>query len=275
MPKITSIRGARGYGRRLKINPTSGKPSILGGELFSDDTYFYRAFKDVGTFTLSIADSSINAEMLSIGGGGAGSTSGTGGGGGAGSIDFTSIVLSPGNYDVTVGGQMQSTSLYNSTTQTNIFTSGYGGMGGLGQPGEASTGGANGGQSRADYTWGNVAGHKGNIGGLSAGGTASQRAGGGGGGMGSVGSNATTQNGGKGGDGTSEYSGICSVVGIGELVDGLYYVGAGGPGRGTAGNGGYGKGTGPNTGAGDGAGSLSTGGGKSGVLVIRYLKTAV
>lgn len=260
-------------------------PTITGGELFSDSTYYYRAFKTSGDNLFTVSDTSLAVEMLSVGGGGAGLVASSGGGGaGAGSVDFTSLTLTPGQYNAYVGAPTLNTALNDVTNSSVLFTSYAGGDGDRGVRG-ASTGGASGASTSRQggaYTWNQAPGHIGNAGGANfASSNSGYRAGGGGGGAGGPGQNApANSNGGNGGVGLSTYSDICAVVGIGENVGGVYYLGGGGGGAKAIsafvnGNPGYGNGA-PNTGGGGTTGSSSRRTpGYSGVIVLRYLKTAV
>lgn len=256
--------------------------TVTGGTLFSDSTYYYRAFKTTGSNELIIAGANLAVEMLSVGGGGNGNNGSSGGGGGAGSVDWTSLTLTPGTYNASVGAATQDTSLINTTLATTFFTSYAGGDGGAGVRG-ASTGGGNGSSvslAGGAYTYGGAAGHIGHAGGANGPGGTTVRKGGGGGGAGADGSAPSGSTAGAGGIGLATYSDICAIVGIGELSGGSYYLGGGGGGgRGATQNshGPLGLGHGANCGGGGSGGS--SGGrptsGDSGVIVLKYLKSAV
>jgi hypothetical protein len=68
------------------------KPTVTGGTLSSDATYFYRTFTSNGTLTVS--NLSLTADILVIGGGGGGGFLIAGGGGAGGLRAFTSQSLS-------------------------------------------------------------------------------------------------------------------------------------------------------------------------------------
>ena len=266
-----------GLGKQTKKVVASAFASVTGGTLFSDSTYYYTAFKTTGSNQLIIANANLAVDMLSIGGGGYGNSGSFGGGAGAGSVDLTSLTLTPGTYDALVGAAQQDTSLIKDSSA--IFTSHAGGDGAAGIRG-ASAGGGNGGSVSNPggvYTFGNAAGYLGNSGGAGQGGTSTVRKGGGGGGMGAAGSAPSGSKAGNGGVGIATYSDICAAVGIGENIGGVYYLGGGGGGgRGVTQNqhGDSGYGIGANTGGGGNGGSRDNAG-YSGVIVLRYLKSAV
>jgi len=287
---MASFSGSGSLSGPSSFSIISAGALLTGGSLFSDSTYYYTAFKTTGNNELIIANANLAVDMLSIGGGGNSTRSvAYGGGGGAGSVDFTSLTLTPGTYNALVGAAAQSTSLINNTTSTTLFTSNAGGEGQPNSPEAsdkgASTGGCHGGPvsyPAIEYTGNNIPGSLGHAGGTGSGGVTTARNGGGGGGMGANGSNASSSAAGNGGIGIATYSDICSIVGIGELSGGLYYVGGGGGGgRGATQNthGTHGLGIGANTGGGgDGGGPGRTSTaylGYSGVIVLRYLKSAV
>lgn len=280
--------------------------SVSGGTLFVDSTYYYRLFKTTGAFT--IAGGSISADILLVGGGGSGgagaSGSDAGGGGGGGGILNTTQTMPVGTYTITVGqGGTARTSPSSPGVcgaSSNMIISGvtyaaYGGCAG-GASTTAGTNGASGGGGGSTTTGFGTGccsqGYNGGSGFASA--TAALKSGGGGGGSGSgvqgtTGSNATSGQGGAGGNGTSAYTSWGALTGVGKLVNGLYYFGGGGGGGSgtTAGSAGIGGGTAgatssnasssadANSGGGTGGtygGSSGTGG--SGVVIIRYPRTA-
>lgn len=73
-------------------------PTVTGGTLSSDATYYYRTFTSNGT--LSISGKSMQFDFLVIGGGGGGGY----GGGGAGGVRQSSAIQPIGNHIITVGG---------------------------------------------------------------------------------------------------------------------------------------------------------------------------
>ena len=134
-------------------------PTVTGGTLNSDATYYYRTFTATGNLVVSGA--SISGDILMVGGGGAGGRSLTGGGGGGSVGYFTSVNIPTGNNTVTIGGGgtdgSSSTGGSKGTASTflNITLLGGGGAPGRdasnswGQNND-SNGGANGGGSSAD-----------------------------------------------------------------------------------------------------------------------------
>ncbi len=265
-------------------------PTLSGGTLTSDATYYYRTFTSNGT--LGVANGSINIDMLTVGGGGGGGNTSytsfpnseapgytytgysSGGGGGGGGVDYRNVTLSAGNYAASIGGGGGSATGGTSTTFNGV----------------SATGGSQGGTSHA--------GQQGMPTGRSAGSPASGgtttpdgayyvnnwNGGGGGGGAGSVGGNGsgnpgnTTVTGGAGGS-SSSILGIS--VGGGGGGGGSSGGGSGGSnaGNGASGNGG-GISAGSNFGGGGGGAALSNsssypgGSGGSGRVVVRYLKSA-
>jgi len=89
-----------------------GPPSVEGGVLFSDATYFYRRF--TGTGNLVVKNFNLVYDALLIGGGGGGGGAGAGqlvngwrfggGGGGGGIVLASNKTLGPGTYLVAVPG---------------------------------------------------------------------------------------------------------------------------------------------------------------------------
>lgn len=268
-------------GANITVSAAPTLAVVTGGTTVSDATYYYTTFKTSGSNELIIANASLDVSMLSIGGGGNGTASALFGGAGAGSVDFTSLTLTPATYSASVGAATQTTFLKNLNTDITLFTSNAGGDSG-GNRG-ASTGGGQGGASSTPgpaYSGLNQPGSLGNRGGSGFGGTTLVRCGGGGAGMGSAGSNATSGRGGNGGVGTSDYSYICQLVGIGHNVGGAFFLGGGGGGgRGASGNTfgtrGSGSGVANTGGGGDGGTTGRINGGYSGAIVLRYLKSAV
>jgi Putative Ig domain len=253
-------------------------PTVTGGTLNSDATYYYRTF--TGNGTLVVSGASISGDILMVGAGGAGGRSLTGGGGGGSVGYFTSVNIPTGNNTVTIGGggtdgsSGTGGSKGSASTFLNITLLGGGGAPGRdaqnswGQNND-SNGGANGGGSSAD---GPTSGTSrlgisqsvpSGITGTIYGGYSGGRGGGGspnypgGGGAGSNGEGTTpagtTSRGGDGGPGKQINFGIHN-----------YYWGGGG--GGSSYTGGQGAGNGGIGGGGGGAantGSGGTGGGSS------------
>lgn len=279
-------------------------PTVTGGTLTSDATYYYRTFSSNGT--LSVTGASIVADVLVIAGGGGGGRFRAGGGGAGGVLYQSGINLSSGDKAVVVGaGGATGASGVNAISGTNSsfdttyigYGGGYGGGYEISSTTEVGGNGGSGGGAGIEYLQGVYAGGtgvagQGNAGGSSTGSanTGGWVAGGGGGGAGAVGANAVgnniasnTQTPGNGGAGTNAYSSWATTTVTG--VSG-YYAG-GGSGSGLAsngtelgGSGGSGGGANSNasgvanTGGGGGSGPTSGAGG-SGLVIVRYPKTAV
>lgn len=286
------------------VTPTVPKPTVTGGTLTSDSTYYYRSFTSSGSLTVSNAN--LTADVLIVAGGANGGAgiwqrdpcSGyalwlTGRGGGAGGlISSSGATITPSTLTVTVGAGGGGTGSNSSVTG---FTTALGG----------GTGSGNGGYIYGNYSCGGYTriapgcgtSGQGNKGGSTVGinnATSSQ----GGGGAGAQGIDYATQSRPDGGVGSSAFSSWGSVTGLGQNVSGTYYFAGGGGGYsglgGGAGLGGSGGGTNgtsstsssnspANTGGGSGgvyvgSGSttnISAGNGGSGVVIFRYTKAQV
>jgi len=307
--KANNIAGSSVDSSFTSATPTN--LSILsGGTLSSDATYYYRTF--TSNDTLSVSNNSLTADVLVVAGGGAGGNSASsgfyGGGGGAGGLlSFISQSLSPSNYTVTIGagGTYSGSNLRGNpgnNSQFHTLTAAVGGGGGGGGSDNASfieaqknggNGGSGGGGQSARNNSLNLGGGvggtgtpgQGNNGGNGAGTFQSEpQAGGGGGGAGGAGGNATSAaQGGAGGVGSTSFSSWGAATSTGQNVSGTRYYAGGGGGAsngtgGAAGLGGGGAGGGSNgangtanTGGGGGNGML----GGSGIIIVRYLKSAV
>lgn len=295
MPIFSTVGGSRLLGR----GPVS---VVTGGTLTSDDTYFYRSF--TGNGSLVVSGAPLACEYLVVAGGGSGGPSGGGGGGG---VRSGSATLTANTYPAVVGagGTLYVNGSPSSFNSLATSGGGYGGGNGL----TAQSGGAGGG---AGSTAGaSLTGASGNAGaytpaeGQKGGNTTSGSggAGGGGGGPSSQGANegqnigTINQKYGANGGSGSFYSGFSSLFGSGGR-----FAGGGGGGAiatgfsgGTGGLGGGGRGgiggNAPytvgdnglpgeeNTGGGaGGSGYEGTGGGTNGgkgIVIVRYLKSAV
>lgn len=297
------------------IAASSVGAKATGGTIYTDSQYFYHVFDANGTFTPT---QSISADVLVVAGGGGGggeiaqTQSCSGGGGGAGGLlGFATQSLTATNYSITVGGggaggpagQNKGTngvdsqfaaltlvkggggggSNYTSTVSTMTGLTGGSG-GGAGGTFTGATGTSSGGLGTAGQ--GTAGGHNGVT-----------RCGGGGGGAGVAGGNALDNNiAGAGGNGISTYSSWGVPTGIGQNVNGTYFLAGGGGGGmwdtanvtlGAGGLGGGARGNAANTagsnalaftgGGGSGASaststSLAGGNGGSGVVIVRYAK---
>jgi hypothetical protein len=258
-------------------------PKATGGQITSDDKYWYHTFKSVGSSNF-IPNQDLSVEVLCVGGGGSGGVGFGAGGGGGGVILGTTPVLKSGvSYSATVGGggaaQTLSNQLGNNGGASSFgsFVSAAGGGGGGATVGvgrtAASGGGGGGGGNTAVYPFGSgIYGQGFN------GATAISTSGAGGGGAGGTPANPTTTQGGAGGNGTAAFTSFGIATGTGVLVASagfLYsYYSAGAPGNGTGGIGNAGVGgfvgvdIPANTGA-SSAGDQQRAGG-SGVVIIRY-----
>lgn len=258
-------------------------PSISGGSLTSDSTYYYRTFTSNGTLTVSNA--SISADYLIVAGGGGGGTDtfqdrSSGGGGAGGYRSFTSSNIPNSSYAITIGsggaGGAQVTgagvvgSNGNQSTFNSIVSAGGGGGAGhdTGTNYRAGDGGSGGGSTHDNSMQGLASpsgqGNNGGTSGQTGGGAGLQWLNGSfyaGGGAGS--SSGGFSGGGGGGAGTSASGGFSGGQGGGGNSGSSTGIVSGG--NGTA-----------NTGGGGGASRESTGGsGGSGIVIIRYTRAQV
>lgn len=260
------------------------KPVVTGGTLYSDSTYYYRAFTGNGTLAVTRAD--LTADVLVIAGGGGGTINSQSGGGAGGYRYFSSLTIAPANYACTIGAGGAGQTTYGVQTEAKGVNSSFiGGVisysatgGGKGGGGAGGSGGGNGGLGN-EGGYSPVEGYNG----AGVGGVGFSKAGGGAAG---VGVNGTYPYQGNGGPGSSAQSSWGAATGLGQNVSGTYYF-AGGAGGGNdiyqglyAGSNGLGK-SGPG-GGGQAGGRMSgetswyaAGAGVDGVIIVRYLKTAV
>jgi hypothetical protein len=271
------------------------KPSLTGGTVTSDATYYYRMF--TGSGTLTVSNGPVTADILVVAGGGGGGKALGGGGGAGGYQSFLSQSLGSGSYTVTVGSGGAGATSQNTTrgssggnSQFGALTASVGGGGGTGQSylypngtGGAS-GGSGGGGARNNNAGGAGTPGQGNNGG-SGSNSANAYAGGGGGGAGAVGGNGSGSAAGAGGVGLQWLNGAyyAGGGGAGSNGSGASAGGVGGGGNGSDDTGSYppagngianSGGGGGGLGAGDNSG-LNGGAGGSGIVVLRYPKTAV
>jgi hypothetical protein len=290
--------------RAFTLSPSS---VITGGTLSSDSTYFYRTFTASGTFAVGGTNLS-SADILIVAGGGGGGQAmldggyqGGGGGGGAGGLVYVSgASLAIGSYTVTVGGggATNGGNGANSsfTGQTTAVGGGFGSNGGntARTPGNGGSGGGRGSWGTDGGSGGTGTAGQGNNGAQNFGGYES-----GGGGGGATAAGVKTNNGTStqcnGGAGSSAFSSWASATSTGSSSA---YAGGGGggmrngtsPSAGGVGGGGTGSrndniggtaATASTGGGGGGASWISGGGivngfsGGSGIVIVRYLKTAV
>jgi hypothetical protein len=263
-------------------------PKATGGQITSDDKYWYHTFKTTGASTF-IPNQDLGGECLVIAGGGSGGYGGPGGGGAGGVLAGVGTFLRGNSYTVTVGaggtfpavGNTIGNSGQNSSISGNGFrtiTAIGGGGGGAPTAVAGLNGGSGGGSGEAQPTTYGLGtygqGYDGNV---------NNGGGGGAGGPGArgYGQNAGAARTGVGGIGTSAYTFWGIATGTGQNVSTLFYYAGGGAGYGSAaggaivypvagGLGGGGvtnvSGT-ANTGGGGGA---DGGSGGSGVVIVRY-----
>jgi len=274
----------------------------------NDDNYSYAFFASNGTFT---TNSNLICDILIVGGGGGGGFDGAGGGGGGQVLYYTdnsvsfksgnSITLTAGTYNINIGsggtGQISSittngtnggtSTIINASTSTTILSAkGGGGGGSRNNVGNGGDVGGAGGNGHANNGASQISNNGGGSGGTNSGGT------GGGGGGGGANTSGTSKNGennqpsraGNGGAGVDiNITGANLGVGGGGGGGSYAYVGGsathgGGSGNITNRDGSAQAGT-ANTGGGGGSGGRDTGNpqgknGGTGVVIIRYLKTA-
>lgn len=219
--------------------PNGPTAVVTGGTLSSDSTYYYRTFLADGTLT--VTGGSLSVDSLVVAGGGSSWNAGSGAGGALGTLG---TVIDSNTYPVVVG-LADNNSSFNSEiairggccgADGGSGGGGVGGAGGLGTPGQGNNGGSG--------SWG------------------------GGGGAGGPGN----PDGGNGGPGTCAYSAWASATGTGDR--GCYAGGGGGYPYGLGGIGGGANAWSdamPNT----GGGAAIAGSAGSGIVIIRYLKSAV
>jgi hypothetical protein len=265
-------------------------PTASGGTLGSDATYYYRTFTSNGNLVVSTGSLSVTALMVAGGGSGGYSgretdpTYGTymvrAGGGGAGGLIEPTATISPGTYPIVIGAGGVYNNGSGSSSSFNGNTAIGGGYGTYSNGASGGSGGGGGSITAAGF--GAYPGGAGTSGQGNAGSAGTTGNGGGGGGKGSAG---TVPTGGTGG----LYSAYASATGTGS---GGYYAGGGAGTTGSGGAGGGGNSTSgsigangaANTGGGAGGGgytnqssngTLGGGNGGSGIVIIRYARSAV
>jgi hypothetical protein len=244
-------------------------PTVTGGTLTSDATYYYRTFTASGDFT--VTNSPLNYDVFVAGGGGGGGGTQGGGGGGGYTTLSTGRSTSPATIPVVVGAGGAAVINYNT-----------GGAGGASSAGVVTAAGGNGGGTGSNGAGGN-GGSGGGRGGLSSPGGAGGTNGGNGSGYSpGIGQGTTTFNdwngsiyyGGGGGGGANSYEINRNPGGAtGGGASGRYYYVSYGSNYGLGGSAGTG-------GGGGGAGyerspepNIYSGPGGSGKVIFRYLKT--
>ena len=259
-------------------------PTVTGGTLTSDATYFYRTFTSSGTLGISGGSLPISY-LLVAGGGGSGGGGNTGyysGGGGGGGV-LSSTLAFNSNTSIVIGaggaaGTQSGDSGFAGTNGDNTTAFGLTALGGGGGGGNSTTidtisgkgrvGGSGGGGALYSTASGGGAGTSGQ--GFSGGGTTGTSSGGGGGA------------GGAGGNGNSNTGGAAGLAFSSSISGTPSFYAGGGAGRGSS-DGSTSAGTTPattagasNTGSG-GGGILARSGfpGGSGIVIVRYLKSDV
>lgn len=220
-----SRSGGHGSIEITKLGSSGGGPTVSGGTLYEDSTYYYRAFTENGE--LSISGGTLqNVELLLVGGGGSGATThDSSGAGGGGAGDFTFVdqySLDAGIYGISIGagapGASGKGNNGNATaiTSLSVDISAQGGYGGNDIP---FNGNVNGGNS------GSRTGGLGQVGGYG-----SARSGGGGAGTGGNGLDVQfsyyQSTAGPGGPGTTDFESWMSATGLGS--SGAFGGGGGG-----------------------------------------------
>lgn len=236
-------------------------PVVTGGTLTSDATYYYRTF--TANSNLVVSGAPLTVEMLMYGGGGAGDTStngsgqydGCGGGAGSWLRVITGINATEGTYSVVIGAGGNYDHGTNSTALGYVSGRGLAGFSGGGNTGGYmmdQNGNGQGTPGNRDYNVGGGGGGGAGFGGAGGNGyDAGYQSGiGGAGGAGSLQWGATRCAGGRGGNGAYA-SGTF-------FRNGTANVGEGGSGR----NATY-------------FGNYESGQGGSGIVIVRYLRTAV
>lgn len=269
----------------LNAYSTTGSPVVT-----VDGLYTVVKFTGSGSFVLT--GNSIIVDSLVVAGGGGG----TGGGGGAGGLIYTqNETISLGTYNVTVGaggaglldGNPSNSASNGANSVFNSHTAiGGGGGGGTNNAGHTAASGGSGGGGGPDSANNQAGGAgtagQGNTGGANGVHTGGNNPAGGGGGAGAVGvAGSGTQVSGAGGVGLSN-----SITGAAVFYagggGGMFFAGSGTVGAGGNGGGGAGAatngvaGTANTGGGGGGSNSGGTGGqGGSGVVILRFLTSAV
>ena len=264
--------------------------SVTGGTVTTSGAYTIHTFT-TGSGAFTVSGGSLNVDYLVVAGGGGGSggaSSAGGAGGGAGGFVAATTTAS-GAVAVTVGaggaggvsvpltdptndGTNGSNSSFGATTAT-----GGGGGGGRDRAGKNGGSGGGAGISGTVYPGGTgVAGQGRNGGANSA--SAPNYGGGGGGGAGAVGQAGSTTKGGDGGAGSSSSISGAAVTYAGGGGSSYYVTGGTNGAGGAGGGGGVGVAGTANTGGGGGGGanaSSAGSGGGAGIVIVRYLTSAL
>ena len=241
-------------------------PVVSGGTLTSDSTYYYRTFTSSGN--LSISGNTLVADAFLCGSGAGGSGgAGAGGSGGGGANTYTNLSLTTSSpYSIVIGGGGSAGGWYSrgsrgTSTTAFGYTQDSGYAGGPAAHGTDNNGGNSG---------NGFSGGTGN-------GALQSQSGNGGGGAGAGGNGTSVSEGRNGGIGVNSLTSI----GVGGGSAGGSYGGSYGTSQTSYGSGNSPGGTAPiNRGGAGGSASSGDGGtapgnGGSGVVVVRYLKSAV
>lgn len=128
MPTGLSLTGAGGAFISL--------PTVTGGTLTSDATYYYREF--TGNGTLTVSGGSVTADLLIVAGGGGGGRclyedfegKQGGGGGGGGAVRPTGVTLSANSYSIVIGAGGASMPITGGLSGNSTTAFGYTAVGG-------------------------------------------------------------------------------------------------------------------------------------------------
>jgi len=256
------------FGQILTLGIGSGAGGIVTSYTQGLTTYTVHSFTTSSNFAIS--GGNLYADIFVLGGGGGGGGN-YGGGGGAGGFRYApNVLLTSGNYTVTVGQGGAGSSANSTSGQDSVFSNaalsytgfGGGGAGSYNGNNQGSNGGCGGGSSGISNFAGGIGsqGYNGGFGQFGYGGAA-------GGGMGGNGG-ASTNNPTNGGPGSTITITGTAVVYGGGGAGGSIYGGSGGSGGGGSSGG---QGTDGLGGGGGGAGSGGNGArGGSGIIIIRY-----
>lgn len=288
-----SVGGVSGSASSASSSVTPvAPPTVTGGTLASDATYYYRTFTSNGT--LGISGGSVTFDVLVVAGGGSGGGGYSasppiysGGGGGAGGLVYLSSQALNSNQSITIGGGAVGVNKSFANGSNTVFgsTTAIGGGGG-GVAGSVGSGGSGGGggnwENTTTQTKGGYSGGSGTAGQGNAGGTGSftgNNKGGGGGGAGGAGKNgdaATLP--GVGGNGV-QYFGGATYYAAGGNTYGTVDQPAGQTKGGDSASSWIGYNASANTGSGGGGSIVSAGSaggnGGSGVVIVRYTRAQV
>jgi hypothetical protein len=257
-------------------------PTVTGGTLSSDATYYYRTFTSSGT--LSVSTANLIADVLRVAGGGGGGPANyfsggnynySGGGGGAGGVLYSSSQsIAPSSLTVTIGaggaGRIDTENASGSNSTVTGFSDAIGGgVGGYAFATPIDGGGSGGGgviyrggSSVEKRNAGTGTVGQGNNGGDPGTTSTDPSFGTGGGGAGGLGIKGSRSGGNNGGIGVGSYSSWASATGTGS--SGYYAGGGAGGSSDSGGTSSGGTGGGGNGATGRGSSSATTGASNTG-----------